>query len=171
MSLLRLLYIWDESQIPVMPVPNPDKKDWWSYESWYTNLLVTWRWDFTWDIVKPLTSINWSTSLGVASVQRVKTRRRRNENWEEEEEEIFVWWLKWMRDGNDSVLSWPPSLWMALTKRWWRSGVHLRRGSLDLVYCLTAPFLPQFPILPLNGDQSSWGVTRVAFYRQKITLK
>jgi hypothetical protein len=39
------------------------------------------------------------------------------------------------------ILSWPPSLWMAWTKQWCRSGVHLRRGTLDLLYCLTPPLL------------------------------
>jgi hypothetical protein len=37
------------------------------------------------------------------------------------------------------ILSCPPSLWMAWTKQWCRSGVHLRRGTLDLLYCLTPP--------------------------------
>jgi len=36
---------------------------------------------------------------------------------------------------------------MAWTKQWWSSGVHFKRGTLDLMYCLTAPFLPQLPII------------------------
>ena len=39
------------------------------------------------------------------------------------------------------ILSCPPSLWMAWTKQWCRSGVHLRRGTFDLLYCLTPPLL------------------------------
>lgn len=35
---------------------------------------------------------------------------------------------------------------MAWTKQWCRSGVHLRRGTLDLLYCLTPPLLS----LPLS---------------------
>lgn len=50
-------------------------------------------------------------------------------------------------------LSWPPSLSMASTKQWWRSGVHLKRGTFDLTYCLTLPFLPQLPI-SLNTRKS-----------------
>ena len=30
----------------------------------------TWRWLFTCEMVSPLTSINWSTSLGVASTKK-----------------------------------------------------------------------------------------------------
>ena len=43
-------------------------------------------------------------------------------------------------EGNS--LSWPPRQSMARTKLRWRSAVHLILGSLDRMYCLTAPFLP-----------------------------
>ena len=49
-------------------------------------------------------------------------------------------------------LSWPPSLSMAWTKQRWSSGVHLKRGTFDLTYCLTAPLLPQLPI----SSESKW---------------
>lgn len=44
------------------------------------------------------------------------------------------------------LLSWPPSLSIAWTKQWCSSGVHLKRGTFDLIYCLTVPLLPQLPI-------------------------
>jgi hypothetical protein len=47
-------------------------------------------------------------------------------------------------------LSWPPSLSMAWTKQRWSSGVHLKRGTFDLTYCLTAPLLPQLPIFKIQ---------------------
>lgn len=54
------------------------------------------------------------------------------------------------------ILSWPPSLWMAWTKQWCRSGVHLRRGTLDLLYCLTPPLLslPTTVVLTIVISQS-----------------
>jgi len=36
---------------------------------------------------------------------------------------------------------------MAWTKQRCSSGVHLKRGTFDLMYCLTAPSLPQLPML------------------------
>jgi hypothetical protein len=45
------------------------------------------------------------------------------------------------------ILSWPPSLWMAWTKQWCRSGVQRRRGTLDLLYCLTPPLLSLAPTI------------------------
>lgn len=53
------------------------------------------------------------------------------------------------------LLCWPPSLSMAWTKQRWSSGVHLKRGTFDLIYCLTAPFLPQL-ILYLLDLKSKW---------------
>lgn len=54
------------------------------------------------------------------------------------------------------ILSGPPSLWMAWTKQWCRSGVHLRRGTLDLLYCLTPPLLslPTTVVLTMASSQS-----------------
>jgi hypothetical protein len=50
----------------------------------------------------------------------------------------------------NAVLCWPPSLCMASTKRRWRSGVHLRRGTLDRLYCLTAPSTLSLPAIALS---------------------
>jgi hypothetical protein len=42
---------------------------------------------------------------------------------------------------------------MAWTKLQWSSPVHLSLGTLDLMYCLTAPFLPQPPPpLPITNN-------------------
>lgn len=43
---------------------------------------------------------------------------------------------------------------MAWTKQWWSSGVHLKRGTFDLIYCLTAPLLPQLPILQKTQNKN-----------------
>jgi hypothetical protein len=128
-------------------------------------VLDTWRWLLTWDMVRPRSParpsaagpawawpLNWSTRIDhTQDANEVTIRIQKPGSCVKLHAECRVETSIANKDrrGN-AVLCWPPSLCMAWTKRRWRSGVHLRRGTLDRLYCLAAPSTLSRPAIALS---------------------
>jgi hypothetical protein len=136
----------------------------------------TCRWLLTWEMVSPPTPISCITRFGVApamhTTQALETQSGRRlcrslrtlEIKERETNQVIC-----MREDDEErsacmhictrtgILRWPPRVRMAWTKQRCRAGVHRKRGTLVLLFCLTPP---QFPspsptVLPMVIDLAS----------------